>query len=187
MYKTKQLRNMIFLRLCCSHAMKAFSRGLFKINVSKETHHHLMTFFAILLNSENIDGIFDLYRCIIHIYGNPYCDTPYTTLASLLNKSELLGFEIEPYLEESNIQDDKELKQDFLDETDITTDTIIRQSPFNIKARADIPALHRFFERKKLDEEPRNQLYSAKVIRLFHKWFAYIPLWSGVLVDFYER
>ncbi|CAF1403939.1 unnamed protein product [Adineta ricciae] len=187
MYKTKQLRNMTFLRLCCSHAMKAFSRGLFKINVSKEAHHHLMTFFAILLNSTNIAGIFDLYRCIIHIYGDPYCDTPYTTLASLLNKSELDGFDVEPYLEECNVQDDKELKQDFLDETDITTDAIIRQSPFNIKARADIPALSRFFERKKLDEEPRNQLYSAKVVHLLHKWFAYIPLWSGILVGFYER
>ncbi|CAF1314555.1 unnamed protein product [Adineta ricciae] len=187
MYKTKQLRNMTFLRLCCSHAMKAFSRGLFKINVSKETHHHLMTFFAILLNSTNFDGILDLYRCLIHIYGDPYCDTPYTTLASLLNKPELAGFDIEHFLEESDVQDDKELKQDFLEETNFTTDAIIRQSPFNIKARANIPALNRFFERKKLDESPRNQLFSAKIIYLLHKWFAYIPLWSGMLVGFYER
>ncbi|CAF4028148.1 unnamed protein product, partial [Adineta steineri] len=186
-YNTKQLRNITFLRLCCSHAMKAFSRSLFKINVSKDTHHNLMTFFAVLLNSTNFDGAFDLYKHIIQIYGNPYCDTPYTALASLLNKSESPEFDIEPYLEESNVQNDKDLTQDFLDETDITTDPIIRQSPFNIKACTDIPALRRILEKKKLDDEPRNQLYSKQIIHVLHKWFAYIPLWSNIMTNFFER
>ncbi|CAF4153886.1 unnamed protein product, partial [Adineta steineri] len=146
-----------------------------------------MTFFAVLLNSTNFDGAFELYKHVIQIYGNPYCDTPYTALASLLNKSESPEFDIEPYLEESNVQSDKDLTQDFLDETDITTDPIIRQSPFNIKARTDIPALRRILEKKKLDEEPRNLLYSKQVIHVLHKWFAYIPLWSNIMTNFFER
>ena len=186
-YDTKQLRNMTFLRLCCAHAMKAFSRSLFKLNVSKETHHHLMTFFAVLLNSTDFEGAFDLYTRIIHIYGDPYSETPYEALASLLNKSDLSTFDIKPYLEEKDVQEEKEIKQDFLDETDITTDPIIHQSPFNIKACADIPALRRIIEKEKLDRKPCNSLYSIKIIQLLHKWFAYIPLWSCMLTDFFER
>jgi len=186
-YDTKQLRNITFLRLCCSHAMKAFSRGLFKINVSKETHHHLMTLFAILLNCTDLEGAFDLYAHIIYIYGDPYSETPNGALALLFGKSDLSQIDIEPYLEEKDVEDDKPMKQDFLDETDITTDPIIHQSPFNIRACADIPALRRIIEKEKLEREPCNPLYSTKIIHLLHKWFAYIPLWSCMMTDFFER
>ena len=186
-YDTKQLRNMTFLRLCCAHAMKAFSRSLFKLNLPKQNHYHLMTFFAVLLNSTDFDGAFDLYKRIIHVYGDPHSETAYETLASLLDKSDLPTFDIKPYLEEKDVQDEREIKQDFLDETDITTDAIIHQSPFNIKACAGIPVLRRVIEKEKLDKKPRNPLYSVKVIQLLHKWFAYLPFWSCILTDFFER
>jgi hypothetical protein len=186
-YDTKQLRNMTFLRLCCAHAMKAFSRSLFKLNVSKETHHHLMSFFAILLNSTEFEGAFDLYAHIIYIYGDPYSETSSEALTLLLSRSDLSEFDIKPFLEESDVQDDKPNKQDFLDETDITTDPIIHQSPFNIKACARIPPLRRIIEKQKLDTEPCNSLYSPKIIHLLYKWFAYIPLWSCIMTDFFER
>jgi hypothetical protein len=186
-YDTKQLRNMTFLRLCCAHAMKAFSRSLFKLKVSKDTHHHLMTFFAILLNSTDFEGAFNLYKHIIYIYGDPCFETAPEEVTLLLNIHDLSEFDIKPYLEESDVQDDKPIKQDFLDEIDITTDPIIHQSPFNIKACADIPALRRVIDKEKLGREPVNPLYSKQIIHLLHKWFAYIPLWSCIMTDFFER
>ena len=186
-YDTRQLRSMTFLRLCCAHVMKAFSRNLFKLNVPKQTHHDLMLLFAILLNTTELDGAFILLAQIVYIYGDPYSKNSSDALASLLSKSDLSGFDINPFLEESDVQDDKPIKQDFLDETDITTDPIIHQSPFNIKVCAGIPALRRIIDKEKVDPEPCNSLYSVKIIHLVYKWFAYIPIWSCVMIDFFER
>ena len=186
-YDTRQLRSMTFLRLCCAHVMKAFSRNLFKLNVPKQTHHDLMLLFAILLNTTELDGAFILFAQIVYIYGDPYSKNSSDALASLLSKSDLSGFDINPFLEESDVQDDKPIKQDFLDETDITTDPIIHQSPFNIKACAGIPALRRIIDKEKVDPEQCNSLYSVKIIHLLYKWFAYIPIWSCVMIDLFER
>ncbi|CAF4624393.1 unnamed protein product, partial [Didymodactylos carnosus] len=95
--------------------------------------------------------------------------------------------DIEPYLQESDVKDDKSMKQDFLDETDITMDPIIHQSPFNVKACADIPYLRQIIQKEELHKKPSNSLYSPKIIRLLHKWFAYIPFWSCIMTDFFER
>ena len=86
-YDTKQLKNMTFLRLCCSHAMKAFSRSLFNLNVSKDKHRNLITLFAILLNSTNLHGAYLLYTQIVYIYGNPYSNDSPEALDSLLNRT----------------------------------------------------------------------------------------------------
>ncbi|CAF1436149.1 unnamed protein product [Didymodactylos carnosus] len=150
-YDTKQLRNMTFVRLCCCHAMKAFSRSLFKLDISKETRHYLMSLFAILLNSTDVEGAFDLYEQIMNIYGNPYFEHSSNALALLLNKSDLSQFDIKPFLSESDVQDDNPNQQDFLDELGITTNPIIHQSPFNVKARARIPALRRVIDKETLN------------------------------------
>ena len=63
---------MTFVRLCCAHVMKAFSRSLHKIETSTDARRQIMMLFAILLNSYNIDGIFDLYEEIMKVYGDPY-------------------------------------------------------------------------------------------------------------------
>ncbi|CAF1378810.1 unnamed protein product [Didymodactylos carnosus] len=168
-YDTKKLCNMTFLRLCCAHAMKAFLRSLFKLNVSKETHHHLMSLFAILLNSTELEGAFVLYAQIVYVYGDPYSDNSSDELASLLRKSDSSEFDIEPYLQESDVKDDKPMKQAFLDETDITMDPIIHQSPFNVKACANIQYLRQIIQKEELHKEPSNSLYSPKIIRLLHK------------------
>lgn len=186
-YDAKQLKNMTFLRLCCSHAMKAFSRSLFKLNVSKDNRHALMSLFSILLNSTNLHGALTLYSQIVYVYGNPYCKNTLDALNSLLNKSDLSDFDVKPFLEENNVQDDKVLKQDFLDEIDITSDSIIHQSPFNVKACTMIPGLAKIIEKQKLNTDPCNPLYAPKVIQLFYKWFAYLPLWSCIMVEFFDR
>ncbi|CAF3355148.1 unnamed protein product [Rotaria socialis] len=132
-YDTKQLQNMTFLRLCCSHAMKAFSCSLLKLNVSKDNRHTLMSLFAVLLNSTNFYGALSLYVQIILIYGDPNSETSPDALKSLLSKSDLSDFDVNPFLEEKDDQDDKPLTQDFIDELDITTDPIIHQSPSGVE------------------------------------------------------
>ena len=67
-YITSQLKCMIFVRLCCSHLTKVFARSLYKIENSKEACRQLMSLFAILLNSNNINSVFDLYEQIINNY-----------------------------------------------------------------------------------------------------------------------
>ncbi|CAF1144231.1 unnamed protein product [Didymodactylos carnosus] len=134
--------------------MKAFSRSLFKLNVSKETHHHLMSLFAILLNSTELEGAFVLYAQIVYVYGDPYLDNSSDALASLLRKSDSCEFDIESYLQESDVKDDKPIKQDFLDETDITMDPIIHQSLFIVKACDNIPYLRQIIQKEELHKEP---------------------------------
>ena len=146
-----------------------------------------MSFFSILLNSTNLDGVYTIYAQIINIYGDPYFERATEAVNSLLSKSDSSDFDIEPFLDKSAVQDDKPNKQDFLDETNITKDPIIHQSPFNIKACADIPPLRRLIKKEKLDRDPTNALYSPKIIQLLHKWFAYIPFWSGIMTEFYDR
>ncbi|CAF3842285.1 unnamed protein product [Rotaria sp. Silwood1] len=159
-YDTKQLKNMTCLRLCCAHAMKVFSRSLFKINVSKDNRRNLMSLFSILLNSTSFHGALTLYTQIVFVYGDPNNENASDVLKSLLSKSDLSDFDV---------RDDKPLKQDFLDEIDITTDPIIHQSPFNVKACASIPALRKIMEKQKPNIKPSNPLYSLKIIQLFHK------------------
>lgn len=186
-YDTSQLRNMSFLRLCCCHAMKAFSRSLFKMQLSKENRQPLMSLYAILLNSTNMNGVYDLYEQIINIYGDPFAEESRAALSTLLSSSEISEADVEPYMNERDVAEDETNMQDFLDETDITTDPIIHQSPFNIKACERIPMLRMIMKKEKLLSEPINALYSTKIVQLFHKWFAYLPLWSGILTDFFDR
>ncbi|CAF1194000.1 unnamed protein product [Didymodactylos carnosus] len=112
---------------------------------------------------------------------------PSDILALLLNESDLSNLDINLFLEESYVQDDKPNKQDFLNEIDVTPDAIILQSSLNIKACADIPALRRIIEKEKLVGEPYNSLYSPKIINLLYRWFAYIPFWSCIMTNFFER
>ncbi|CAF4608568.1 unnamed protein product, partial [Rotaria socialis] len=73
-----------------------------------------------------------LYVQIILIYGDPNSETSPDALKSLLSKSDLSDFDVNPFLEEKDDQDDKPLTQDFIDELDITTDPIIHQSPSGV-------------------------------------------------------
>ncbi|CAF1541941.1 unnamed protein product, partial [Didymodactylos carnosus] len=80
----------------------------------------------------------------------------------LASKSDSSEFDIEPYLQESDVKDDKSMKQDFLDETDITTNPIIHQSPFNVKACANIPNLRQIIQQEELHKEPSDKFGIAQ-------------------------
>lgn len=187
-YTVSQLKNTTFVRLCCSHVMKAFSRSLHKITQSKEAHRQLMTLFGILLNSTDIEGAFDLYEKIVTIYADPHDQDASRKAKFLLTTVDQVDEEFHNYLNEELYEDDDEKDQShFLDEIDITKDAIIHQSPFNIKACARIPTLDRIIKKEKLHQEITNSMFSTKIVQLLYKWFAYLPLWSCIMTDFVER
>jgi hypothetical protein len=183
-YDTSQLRNMTFVKLCCSHVMKAFSRSLHKIENSREARHQLMTLFAVLLNCYNVDGAFDLYEQIMNIYADPYNEQSSQILSSLLDVSNLEEFPVESYLEDAETG---EYEPHFLDEIDITKDAIIHQSPFNVKACDRIPFLSQLILKEPFKKKPTNPLFSIKIVQLLYKWFAYLPLWTSIMTEFVDR
>lgn len=183
-YTTSQLRTMTFVRLCCSHVMKAFARSLHKIENSKEARRRLMSLFATLLNTNTVDGAFDLYGQIMNIYADPYAEHSLRKLSSLLDTIDPTEDEIARYLDDDNHVEEP---PHFLDEIDITKDAIIHQSPFNVKARARIPFLARLIRKELVTPPSTNSLYSPKIVQLLYKWFAYLPLWSCVMTDFVDR
>ncbi|CAF3030332.1 unnamed protein product [Rotaria sp. Silwood2] len=179
-YNTSQLRDMTFVRLCCSHVMKVFSRSLNKIETSKDAHRQITTLFAVLLNCHNVDGAFDSFEEIINIYVDPYNNQSSQRLSLLIDQSNVDEFPVEPYLEED------EEEPDFLDEIDITADAIIHQSPFNVKACDRIPVLKQLIRNESTNKKPTNPLFSIEIVHLFYKWFAYIPLWSSIMTEFVD-
>ncbi|CAF3209067.1 unnamed protein product [Rotaria sp. Silwood2] len=179
-YNTSQLRDMTFVRLCCSHVMKVFSRSLNKIETSKDARRQITTLFAVLLNCHNVDGAFDLFEEIINIYADLYNNQSSQRLSLLLDQSNVDEFPVEPYLEED------EEEPHFLDEIDITADAIIHQSPFNVKACDRIPVLKQLIRNESTNKKPTNPLFSIEIVHLFYKWFAYIPLWSSIMTEFVD-
>lgn len=182
-YSKTQLKNMTFVRLCCSHVMKAFSRSLSKLISAREARRNIMSLFVILLNTNNINGAYDLYQHIMNIYASPYNENSLRQLDSLLSTNNLINDDVEKYLDEK-LEDPEEAH--FLDEIDISKDAIIHQSPFNVTACAHIPLINQVIQKETPDKPTTNQLYSPKIVRLFHKWFAYLPLWSAIMVDFID-
>ncbi len=182
-YNTSQLKSMTFIRLCCSHVIKAFCRSLHNLESSREARRKIISLFVILLNTNNESGAYDLYQHIMDVYANPNNQNSLTQLGSLLSTNDLVEDDVEKYLDEN--LDDKE-DPHFLDEIDVTKDAIIHQSPFNTKACSRLPFLNQIIRKEKLDNQITNQLYSPKIVQLFHKWFAYLPLWSCMMTDFID-
>lgn len=183
-YSASQLQGVTIVRLCCSHVMKAFARSLNAIEKSKDARRQLMTLFATLLNSHHLSGVYDLYEQIMHIYADPDDENSLTKLNFLLGTVGSSDEEIEKHL---NMENDDDQPPHFLDEIDVKRDAIIHQSPFNIKACARIAVLRQIMNKERTDKPVTNRLYSEKIVCLFYKWFAYLPLWSCIMADFKDR
>ena len=104
----------------------------------------------------------------------------------LLNESNEDEFPVEPYLNAGNNDNDGN-EAHFLDEIDITTDAIVHQSPFNVKMFERVSFLKQIVYKEPLKRQTTNSLFSIKLVHLFHKWFAYGPLWSGIMTEFIDR
>ena len=64
---------------------------------------------------------------------------------------------------------------------------IIHQSPFNEEAIRLYPYLTTLINNKSKYDKIINPLFSPSIIRIFYRWWAYLPLWTGLLFNFEER
>ncbi|CAF4443150.1 unnamed protein product [Rotaria sp. Silwood2] len=87
-------------------------------------------------------------------------------------------------LKEAKKENDK-LK--VVDEYFRSSTAIIHQSPFNIEAIRRYPHLKTLINNKFKYDTNVNPLFSPLLIRIFYRWWAYLPLWTGVLWNFEER
>jgi len=64
---------------------------------------------------------------------------------------------------------------------------IIHQSPFNTEAIRLYPNLATLINEKSKYDKIINPLFSSSIIRIFYRWWAYLPLWTGLLWNYEER
>ncbi len=186
----EQLRNITFVRLCCAHTMKAFSRSLNKMKISKVARHNCLSLFAMLLNMCNFNQIFKLYSQIIDIYANPHLKNATDILAELIESKGVYDSEFEEIYNTINndeVEKDDDKPLEIIDDLYVSDAAIIHQSPFNVKARQRLELLDRIINKVPLEAHPTNPLYSREIVMLFYKWYAYLPLWTGLLTDYKER
>ncbi|CAF4396090.1 unnamed protein product [Didymodactylos carnosus] len=74
-----------------------------------------------------------------------------------------------------------------VDEYFRSSTAVIHQSPFNEEAIRLYPTLITLINSKSKYDEIINPLFSPAIIRIFYKWWAYLPLWTGLLWHFEER
>src|SRR4051794_11277692 len=64
---------------------------------------------------------------------------------------------------------------------------IIHQSPFNQEAIRRYPNLKDLINKKSKYNNIVNPLFSPSIIRIFYRWWAYLPLWTGLLWNYKDR
>lgn len=76
-----------------------------------------------------------------------------------------------------------------LDDNFLSKAPILHQSPFTKLAIERSPVLTQILDKSKAnkDEDVKNPFYSRELIRIFYKWIAYLPIFSGLMYKFYER
>ncbi|CAF1587952.1 unnamed protein product [Didymodactylos carnosus] len=147
-----------------------------------------MHLFAFILLSVTLDQAMQLVNAVIQIFGDPYNTDSQALLQHFLN----IGLDDSTtkiiYEDEDDGQQQQQ-EQDPLevDETKISSEAIIHQSPFNIEARKQIPDVVNLLDSSTKYNTITNPLFSRSVIRTTYRWFAYLPLWSSLMLDFEER
>ena len=86
-----------------------------------------------------------------------------------------------------DVDDDLVDSLDELDETIHSNEAIIHRSPFNIEAIRRFPQISELLDSNKKYENVANSLLCRRIILVFYRWFAYLPLWTSLLTEFEER
>ena len=74
-----------------------------------------------------------------------------------------------------------------MDEYFESHEPIIHQSPFNKEAIKRYSLLDEIIHKKTIKSDNNNALFSIPIVRIFYRWWAYLPLWTGLLFNFEER
>jgi hypothetical protein len=187
-YDANELRSRSFLRICCSHMMHAFARSLSAANVVKEIRKKVMHIFALFINCGELEMSFKLLKRVLHMFGNPQA----TDAENILEKFLEAPYDDETIPEkigscDFEVEEDSTDPLDEVDENTHSSKAIIHQSPFNIEAIRRFPQLSELLDSKKKYENATNPLFCRRIIYVFYKWFAYLPLWTSLLTEFEDR
>jgi hypothetical protein len=187
-YDVKELRSRSFLRFCCSHIMHAVGRSLSAANVAKGIRKKVMHVFALFINCGELKMSFKLLKRVLHMFGNPQATDAENILQAFLEApydDDTIPEKIGPCdfeVEENSID-----PLDEVDENMHNSKAIIHESPFNIEAIRRFPQLSELLDSKKKYENVTNPLFCRRIIYVFYKWFAYLPLWTSLLTEFEDR
>ncbi|CAF1061264.1 unnamed protein product [Rotaria sordida] len=99
-------------------------------------------------------------------------------------ESVTLLFDHKKTLKEAKKENDK-LR--VVDEYFRSSTAIIHQSPFNVEAIQRYPHLKTLINNKLKYDKIVNPLFSPLLIRIFYRWWAYLPLWTDLLWNFEQR
>ncbi len=80
------------IRFCCAHVMHAFTRSLSKIKLTKNIRRKTTMVFAILLNCNDLNQMYELIECIILIFGSIDIDDAEEHLDKVISVSALHSY-----------------------------------------------------------------------------------------------
>ncbi|CAF2981304.1 unnamed protein product [Rotaria sp. Silwood2] len=180
-----------FIHLCCAHLIKAIARSLNAARIDKTIRRGILHIFMLILCGNNLNQLYDILGLLINIFSDPDEQNAKEKFEKLLSleldideESVTLLSDHKKTLKEAKKENDK-LK--VVDEYFRSSTAIIHQSPFNIEAIRRYPHLKTLINNKFKYDTNVNPLFSPLLIRIFYRWWAYLPLWTGVLWNFEER
>ncbi|CAF4883505.1 unnamed protein product [Rotaria socialis] len=191
-YTSEQLHSISCIRFCCAHVMHAFTRSLSKIKIEKKIRQKATVIFGVLLNCNDFEQIYELIGCIVCIFGSSELDNAEEYLDNVIKAGGDFNSDFETFIEDESISDTQrfiEQELSTLDDNFLSTAPILHQSPFTKLACERSPALLTLIDKSKMPNEKdiKNSFFSKELIKVFYKWIAYLPLFTGLMHRFYER
>jgi len=189
-YNKVQLRLLSFIHLCCCHVIHAIARSLTQANMDKETRKKLLYIFALILCGNDIEQLYDLLGELIEIFGDPNEQNAKKKFDRIVKRELYIDEESAELLTNGDkILANAEKDEDFIlvDEYLRSSTAIIHQSPFNLEAIKRYPVIKDLLNNKSKLANNGNPLFSRSIIRVIYRWWAYLPLWTGLLWNFEER
>jgi len=190
-YNSKQLQSISFIRFCCCHVIHAIARSLTAAHIDKKIRRGVLYIFAFILCGHDIKQLYDILGSVISIFGDPdeqNAKNKFDQLASLQldvdeESAAILTNGKKIFKKAKKKSDELRIVDEYLR----SNAPIIHQSPFNIEAIRRYPNLKTLIDNKSTYDKTVNPLFSPELIRIFYRWWAYLPLWTGLLWHFKER
>ncbi|CAF1504788.1 unnamed protein product [Adineta ricciae] len=190
-YNATELRSLSFIHLCCCHVIHAFARSLNAMRIDKTIRQGILHIFVFILCDNDINRLYETLGSVVNVFGDPNekdAQQKFQQMHSLLfnvdEESAALLSDKRKILKEAKRRNEELI---IVDEYFRTSAPIIHQSPFNREAIRLYPNLAALINKKSKYDKVTNPLFSPQIIRLFYRWWAYLPLWTGLLWNFEER
>ena len=189
-YNKIELRSLSFIHLCCCHVIHAIARSLSEARIDKQIRKGLLHIFALILCSNDLKQFYDILGSLVNIFGNPNEKNAKQKFEDILSLQMNVDEESATMLKDrKKIFEEAEADDQFktVDEYLRSNSPIIHQSPFNIEAIQRYPILKDLLNSKSKYNNIANPMFSRSIIRIIYRWWAYLPLWTGLLWNFEER